>query len=65
MDFTNPVTFTLRTYQDYVWRVTVNQIIQRDIDVDRMTDYVIDTNTRTVIIYVDPEVDRTNLDVKK
>lgn len=65
MDFTNPVTFTLRTYQDYVWRVTVNQIIQRDIDVDRMTDYVIDTNTRTVIIYVDPEVDRTSLDVKK
>ena len=65
MDFTNPVTFTLRTYQDYVWRVTVNQIIQRDIDVEGMTDYVIDTNTRTVIIYVDPEVDRTNLDVKK
>ena len=65
MDFTNPVTFILRTYQDYEWRVTVNQIIQRDIDVDRMTDYVIDTNTRTVIIYVDPEVDRTNLDVKK
>lgn len=65
MDFTNPVTFTLRTYQDYVWRVTVNQIIQRDIGVDRMTDYVIDTNTRTVIIYVDPEVDRANLDVKK
>lgn len=65
MDFTNPVTFTLRTYQDYVWRVTVNQIIQRDIDVEGMTDYVIDTNTRTVIIYVDPEVDRTNLNVKK
>lgn len=65
MDFTNPVTFTLRTYQDYLWRVTVNQIIQRDIDVDGMTDYVIDTNTRTVIIYVDPEVDRANLNVKK
>lgn len=65
MDFTNPVTFTLRTYQDYVWRVTVNQIIQRDIDVDGMTDYVIDSDTRTVIIYVDPEVDRTNLNVKK
>lgn len=65
MDFTNPVIFTLRTYQDYVWRVTVNQIVQRDIDVDGMTDYVIDADTRTVIIYVDPEVDRTNLNVKK
>lgn len=65
VDFSQPVTFTLRTYQDYQWKVTVNQIIQRDIEIDGMTDYVIDTNTRTVIIYVDPETDRTNLNVKK
>lgn len=65
VDFSQPVTFTLRTYQDYQWKVTVNQIIQRDIEIDGMTDYVIDTNTRTVIIYVDSETDRTNLNVKK
>lgn len=65
MNFSQPVTFTLRTYQDYQWKVTVNQIIQRDIEIDGMTDYVIDTTTRTVIIYVDPETDRTNLNVKK
>ena len=65
VDFSQPVTFTLRTYQDYQWKVTVNQIIQRDIEIDGMTDYVIDTTTRTVIIYVDPETDRTNLNVKK
>lgn len=65
VDFSQPVTFTLRTYQDYQWKVTVNQIIQRDIEIDGMTDYVIDTNTRSVIIYVDPETDRTNLNVKK
>lgn len=65
VNFSQPVTFTLRTYQDYQWKVTVNQIIQRDIEIDGMTDYVIDTNTRSVIIYVDPETDRTNLNVKK
>ena len=72
VNFSQPVTFTLRTYQDYQWKVTVNQIIQRDIEIDQrdieidgMTDYVIDTTTRTVIIYVDPETDRTNLNVKK
>ena len=65
VNFSQPVTFTLRTYQDYQWKVTVNQIIQRDIEIDGMTDYVIDTNTRTVIIYVDSETDRTNLNVKK
>lgn len=65
VDFSQPVTFTLRTYQDYQWKVTVNQIIQRDIEIDGMTDYVIDTTTRTIIIYVDPETDRTNLNVKK
>ena len=65
VNFSQPVTFTLRTYQDYQWKVTVNQIIQRDIDVENMRSYVIDADTRTVIIYVDPATDLTNLTVKK
>lgn len=65
VNFSQPVTFTLRTYQDYQWKVTVNQIIQRDIDVEDMRSYVIDADTRTVIIYVDPATDLTNLNVKK
>ena len=65
VDFTNPVTFTLRTYQDYKWKVTVNQIIQRDIEIDGMRDYVIDAITRKVIIYVSHDTDLTNLNVKK
>lgn len=64
MDFTNPVTFTLHTYQDYVWRVTVNQIIQRDIEVEGMTDCVIDANSRVVIVYVKDQ-ELTNLNVTK
>lgn len=65
VNFSQPVTFTLRTYQDYQWKITVNQIIQRDIDVENMRSYVIDADTRTVIIYVDPTTDLTNLTVKK
>ena len=65
VNFSQPVTFTLRTYQDYQWKVTVNQIIQRDIDVENMRSYIIDADTRTVIIYVDPTTDLTNLTVKK
>lgn len=66
VNFSQPVTFTLRTYQDYPWKVTVNQIVQRDIEIDGMTDCVIDANTRSVIIYVNPDdTDLTNLNVKK
>ena len=65
VDFTNPVTFTLRTYQDYKWKVTVNQIIQRGIEIDGMRNYVIDAITRKVIIYVSHDTDLTNLNVKK
>ncbi len=66
VDFSQPVTFTLHTYQDYPWKVTVNQIVQRDIEIDGMTDCVIDANTRSVIIYVNPDdTELTNLNVKK
>lgn len=56
MDFTQPVRFTLHTYQDYDWTVTVSQIIDRQIVLENQVgDPIIDVNTRTVIIYVAPE----------
>lgn len=56
MNFTQPVTFTLRTYQDYVWTVTVNQVIDRTLTLENQVgDPVIDVDSRTVIIYVAPE----------
>ena len=64
LDFSRPVDLTLRTYQDYTWRVTVEQIIQRDIDVEGMTRYVLDADTRTVIIYVEEETDLSDLRVR-
>ncbi len=65
MDFSSPVNFTLRTYQDYIWKVTVNQIVQRDIEVDGLVKTVIDENSRNVIIYVGSDQDLTNLNVTK
>lgn len=65
MDFSSPVNFTLRTYQDYIWKVTVNQIVQRDIEVEGLVRTVIDENSRNVIIYVGSDQDLTNLSVTK
>ncbi len=64
VDFSRPVDLTVRTYQDYTWRVTVEQIVQRDIDVEGMTRYVLDADTRTVIIYVEEETDLSDLRVR-
>lgn len=64
VDFSRPVDLTLRTYQDYTWRVTVEQIIQRDIDVEGMTRHVLDADTRTVIIYVEEDTDLSDLRVR-
>ena len=55
MDFTHPVRFTLRTYQDYEWTVTVEQVIDREIVVENQTGVVIDANSRTAIVYVSPD----------
>lgn len=65
MDFSSPVHFTLRTYQDYVWTVSVQQLIQRDVEVEGMVDCVIDDNSRVVIVYVGQDQDLTNLNVTK
>lgn len=65
VDFSSPVTFTLRKYADYPWKVTVNQIIQRDIEADGMTRHVLDADSRTVIIYMNPETfDAENVNIK-
>ena len=66
MDFSSPVNFTLRTYQDYIWKVIVNQIVEREIDVVGMTDdYVLDANSRRVIIYVGSDQDLSNIQINK
>ena len=65
MDFSSPVTFTLRKYADYPWKVTVNQIIQRDIEADGMTRHVLDADSRTVIIYMEEGADLSDVRITK
>lgn len=65
VDFSKPVNMTVRTYQDYVWKITVEQIIDRKVDVDGMTSCVIDPTTRNVIIYVGSDQDLSNITIKE
>ena len=66
VDFSKPVLFTVSTYQDYVWTVSVEQIINREIDVvNQIGDAVIDTYSRKAIIYVSTEQSLKNLTVNK
>lgn len=65
IDFSQPVNFTLRTYQDYVWKVTVEQIISRNVEVEgQFGEAIIDANTRNVIIYVSADTDLSNIQVR-
>lgn len=66
VDFTSPVSFTVSTYQDYKWKVSVKQIINREIDVtNQVGNAVIDAYNRNVIIYVSPEQSLRDLQVNK
>lgn len=64
VDFSKPVNFTLRTYQDYVWKVTINQIIDRDIQVLGQQDCTIDEKNHRVIISVGQDQDLSNIQIK-
>ena len=63
VNFTQPVTFTLQTYQDYVWTVKVTQVIERTIDVRGQIRSVVDVANRKAIVYVSPEEDLKDIQV--
>lgn len=53
VNFTDTVKFTLKTYQDYLWRVKVSQVVDRNIQVENQVgNPVIDPINKTAIIYV-------------
>lgn len=56
VDFSSPVTLTLRTYQDYEWKITVEQIVKRSVVMEnQIGNAVIDPINRNVIVYVSKE----------
>ncbi len=53
VDFSKPVTFTLKTYQEYVWTVSVTQVITRNVTLaNQIGKAVIDETNRNVVVYV-------------
>ncbi len=53
LNFSEPVEFCLSTYQDYLWTVTVEQIIKREVVVENQVgEAVVDPISRQVVIYV-------------
>lgn len=66
VDFTKPVSFMVNTYQDYTWKVTVTQIVNREVDVtNQVGNAVLDSYNHTAIIYVTSDQSLTDLQVKK
>ena len=54
----------MKTYQEYVWKVSVTQLIKREVDVTgQVADAVIDPVNRNVIIYVSPDQSLSDLQV--
>lgn len=67
IDFTNPVSFLLKTYQDYWWKITVKQEIERTIEVENQSGTApsLDLYNHTVIIYVNEDADYRNIKINK
>lgn len=54
MNFKQPVSFLLRLYQDYEWKVNVSHEIVRKIKVkNQVGQALVDEVTKNVIVYVD------------
>lgn len=70
IDFTQPVKFLLKTYQDYEWTVNVSQHIVRDIQLDPAelkagVEPQFDFQNHIVIVYVTDEADYSNIKFSK
>lgn len=56
VNFSKAVTFTLRTYQDYVWTVSVSRILNREIMLENQIGRaMVDDVNRNVVVYVSKE----------
>lgn len=56
VNFSQPVILTLTTYQDYPWKITVQQVVKREIILENQVgSAIVDEINRNVIIYVAEE----------
>lgn len=66
VNFSSPVRFLLRTYQDYPWTVSVSQVIKRELELENQVgEAVVDEVNRSVVIYVSKAQPLTKIKVNK
>lgn len=72
VDFTKEASFTLRIYQDYVWKISASHNIQRDFKITnaagtniQVGQPIVDEFNKTILIYVDKSADLSQLKVEK
>ncbi|MBB3699523.1 PCMD domain-containing protein [Flammeovirga yaeyamensis] len=67
MDFSSPVTFTVSTYQDYDWTVTVIEddfdIIMHEFEIEGQVSSEIDQSNRIIRVVISDTLDIENLNV--
>lgn len=62
---TRPFTISVDTYQQYLWTVTVNQTIERHIEVDnQMGEVQFDVPSRRAIVYVEKGTDLAQVNIR-
>lgn len=66
VDFTNPVGVLLKTYQEYWWKITVKQEIERTIEIENQSGTApsLDLYNHIAIIYVTEDADYRNIKIK-
>ncbi|WP_287564889.1 PCMD domain-containing protein [Parabacteroides sp.] len=65
LDLSSPLQLNVKTYYDNLWKLTVHQIVDRKVEVDGMTRYVLDPDSRVLVIYVSEDQDLSDIQIRK
>ncbi len=65
LDLSSPLQLNVRTYYDNLWKLTVRQIVDRKVEVDGMTRYALDPDSRVLVIYVGEDQDLADIHIRK
>lgn len=68
VNFEKTVNAVLTTYQEYKWKIEVEQVIDRAAGIDVVGQFgqpVVDDENRTIVIYVTEDVDLSKVEVRK
>lgn len=66
VNFSHSVSFLIKTYQDYAWTISVNQIVDREVHVSHQVgEAIIDSKNKIVLIYVSEEQPLNDITIEK